>query len=177
MVWKTRDSNGNDYTKVGGDVDTKAIICMKGDNKLLKGKVNISLRQGTSGFGSEVVFQFKIEDIEKTYEASSPWEHLEIYLPKDVGKKYLIEMANILGGNIKEFDYKDWTQVYCDNCGEQAYCPKCNKFIWRKKDDCVYTQEDMKVSKSHETLVSDEPKEVPLCPKCNKFMWNDNHNC
>jgi len=133
MAWTTRDSNGNNYTKVGGDKETKAIICMKGTNKLLKGKVNISLRQGNSGFGPEVVFQFKIDEQEKEYEASSPWEHLEIYLPKDVGKLYIEEMARILGGEIKGFDYRDWISCHCENCGEQAYCPRCKKFVWRKK--------------------------------------------
>lgn len=133
MAWNTTDSKGNDYTKVGGADDTKAIISLNGLNELLKGKLNISLRQGSSGFGSEIVIQFKVEEHEKTYTTSSPWNHIEFYLPKELGASYLLEMAKILGGEIKGFDKDDWTSVHCEKCGEQAYCDKCKGFIWRKK--------------------------------------------
>jgi len=102
MIWRTKDGNGNNYIKVGGTDETKAILCIGGKNKLYTGKVNISLRKdGVSKFGEEVVFQFKIDGLEKEYMSSSPWNHIEFYLPFEVGKKY-IEQMSVVCDNAKK---------------------------------------------------------------------------
>lgn len=147
-IWKTEDANGNSYTKVGGGDPAHCIICINGKNTLYKGKVNISLRRGngTSKFGQEVVMQFKIESQQESYDSSSPWDHIEFYLPEDIGKNYMTEMAHICGGNIKPFNYQDWLSVHCEKCGKQAYCPDCQKFIWRKKDELEVKDKDGKSS-------------------------------
>jgi hypothetical protein len=91
-----KDTNGNKYRKVYINGYAKCIICLSGTNTLYWVMPNISLRDGTSKLGSEAVMQFKIEKVEKTYPATSPWEHIEIYFSVD-DMRFLCEKILALG--------------------------------------------------------------------------------
>ena len=32
------------------------------------------------------------------------------------------------------FNYKQWKEIFCEVCGSRAFCKKCKKYIWRKKN-------------------------------------------
>jgi ribosomal protein L33 len=40
------------------------------------------------------------------------------------------------------FDYKEWEPVFCDKCGQQAYCPGCHQHIWLNKKEFLERNKD-----------------------------------
>lgn len=82
--WDTTDMRGNKFKHVGTDIQTEANICSGGTNTELSGKVNLSVRDGKSKFGKQIIVQFKVEKEGVPYKSSSNWDkHLEVYLPVD----------------------------------------------------------------------------------------------
>lgn len=82
-IEETTDAMGRKYFHIWFDVVTNSVVCIDGVNRTFEGIPQVIMRNGDSAFGNEVVLQFVIKGEKPSYNASSPYNHIEMYLPKE----------------------------------------------------------------------------------------------
>lgn len=79
----TEDKTGRKYDHHWFGVITNTIFCENGVNRVFEGTPQLIIREGDSVFGNEIIFQFIINGEKPSYNAISPINHIEFYLPKE----------------------------------------------------------------------------------------------
>lgn len=92
----TKDAMGREYHHTWFDVQTNAIVCEKGVNRVFQGVPQLITRNGDSVFGNEVIIQFVVLNEKEPYPCNSPYKHIEIYLPKEKAVEILEKMLKKL---------------------------------------------------------------------------------
>jgi hypothetical protein len=89
IVHTAKDDAGREYKHIRTNAFSNCVLCFRKRNMVFKGKLNISLRKGAGKFGDEVVIQFIVDELLENYEAKSPFNHIEFYLPESQGLDFL----------------------------------------------------------------------------------------
>ncbi|CAK0761092.1 hypothetical protein CCP3SC1AL1_2900003 [Gammaproteobacteria bacterium] len=148
---KRKDTQGQEYFNCYSNIMTDTTICLDKKNFVLRGVPKLFVRRGNKNFRSQLVFQFLIRQKQvRDYNANTDWEVLEFYLPEKEGLDFLkqsidrfetgnfeVETRVSLDGKEMEeekFNHQDWEKITCDACGEQMFCPKCQKYAWKQKE-------------------------------------------
>ena len=87
-----QDKQKRVYTHFEVDGNKTAVLSLGSSNMQYNGNFKIVKRVGESKFGNEYLFEFKIKNIEKTYDTDSPHDCFEIYLTEEEAKALLKEV-------------------------------------------------------------------------------------
>ena len=86
----TKDNDGRVYHKLFLPNKIDLCLALNNNNYIIPMKINISLRNGQSKFGEQIVIQLvKDGNLTEVYRKKSPMEHIEFYLPKELGIIFL----------------------------------------------------------------------------------------
>lgn len=88
-ILRDTDKDGREYLVLGSKTMSESVIAWHGQNVVFKGFPRLMLRRGDSVFGEQLVMQFYIKELAKTYEVRSEREVIEIYFSREQGIEYL----------------------------------------------------------------------------------------
>ncbi|UCD20731.1 MAG: hypothetical protein JSW08_03075 [archaeon] len=95
------DNHGRKYFTAYSNITSKAVMSMTGKKLTVTGNPKIWVRVGYSKYGEEMGFELlRDRRIKPTLEpCNSDYETVEIYLPKEIGIKFLEEALKFLKKN------------------------------------------------------------------------------
>jgi hypothetical protein len=77
------------------------IVAIDGKNIEIPVRPNITARHGESKYGDELVVQLVVVGEPREYPKKSPEKHIEFYLPKEFGIKFLKDTISFFEGKGK----------------------------------------------------------------------------
>lgn len=90
------DLNGREYTHVAVTGIDECVLSLGGVNHVYDGFFKVVSRTGDSAFGDQVFFEFKINEMKKTYKSNTKHNCFEVYMPKEKALRILKEMVSNL---------------------------------------------------------------------------------
>lgn len=92
-----RDKDGRQYHNIKKKKPINAVICINGENKVVKGYHRIVIRKGASKFGNEIYNQFWIIGEKKNYKANTNYSNIEFYYTEKEFIKFMRTVLSYIG--------------------------------------------------------------------------------